>query len=129
MSDQPARKQNTISRPLVGIITLVLALTWCILGLLQWTGTLDRDETTLRMWWAGFGRIGLLMFALWIALPSNNRPAAWANISKPMLVGLLLAVVLVAVRPWLAIPLLALLAITSLILRPRARRRPQSRAG
>jgi hypothetical protein len=129
MSDQPTQKQNAVSRPLVGAITIALLLAWTVTGLLQYTGTWHGDEANLDMWRAGFLRVGLLMFALWIALPTKDRPAAWSNISKPMLFGLLLAIVLVAVRPWIAIPLLAVLAVASLILRPRARRRPQSRAG
>lgn len=128
MSDPPGHK-HAISRPLVGVITVALLLTWGVMGLLQWTGTLDSSDAQVRVWWAGFGRVGLLMFALWIALPSKGRPAAWANLSKPMLVLFLLVAVLLAVRPWIAVPLLALMALAGIFLRPRARRRPESRAG
>lgn len=124
MSGTTTERRPAVSRPLVGIIALVLLGTWGVMGVLQLTGGLDSDDSKVRMWWAGFGRVGLVMLAFWLALPSPGRPAAWANLSKPMLIGLLLAVVLVAVRPWIAIPLLAMLAVASFFLRPRAKRRP-----
>ena len=129
MSGSTTGKRTTISRPLVGLITLALLGTWGAMWLLHAAGAVDAESQPLKLWWAGFGRVGLVMLALWLALPSKDRPAAWANVSKPMLVGVLLVVVLVAVRPWIAVPLLAFLAIASLFLRPRAKRRPESRAG
>jgi hypothetical protein len=128
MSDS-SRRKHAISRLKVGIIALVLLMIWGVMGLLQWTGTLDSGDSQVRVWWAGFGRVGLLMIALWVALPSKDRPAAWANISKPMLIVVLLVAVMVAIRPWIGIPLLALMAVVGFFLRPRTRRRPESRAG
>jgi hypothetical protein len=127
MSGSTTERRTAVSRPLVGIIALALLGTWAVIGLLQLTGTVDSEDARLRMWWAAFGRVGLVMLAFWLALPSPGRPAAWAKLSKPMLIALILAVVLVTISPAarrLAIPLLAVLAIASLLLRPRAKRRP-----
>ncbi|HUG93306.1 MAG TPA: hypothetical protein VML55_20870 [Planctomycetaceae bacterium] len=131
MSGLTTGKRTPVSRPLVGIITLALLGTWAGVWILHAAGALDADQQPLKMWWAGCGRVGLVMFALWLALPGGGRPAAWANLSKPMLAVFLLIAVVVAVRPVrlaIFLPLLVLLAGASLLLRPRLKRRPDSRA-
>jgi hypothetical protein len=129
MSSNTTTKVSGVSRPLVGLITLACLGAWVVIGLLDVAGAVDAESQPLFMWWAGFGRVGIVMFALWLALPTKGRPAAWANISKTMLIVCLLLVALVAIRPWIALPLVVLLAVVTFVLRPRARRRPQSRAG
>ena len=53
------------------------------------------DETWI-LWVGGFTRVGLLMSAFWLALPSSHRQAAWANISKGTLIGIVVALIVTA---------------------------------
>ena len=64
------------------------------------------------------------MGALWLALPSKNRPAAWATMSSNTFFGLVLAVMGIAYRPKVAIPIVLVLGILALILKPRSKFRP-----
>ncbi|QDT38771.1 hypothetical protein [Stratiformator vulcanicus] len=68
--------------------------------------------------YAGFIRVGLLMSALWLALPSKNREAAWARLS-PLGVAIWVAtLLLVAISPKLGVPLLIVLMVIRFIRRP-----------
>jgi hypothetical protein len=66
------------------------------------------------------------MVAVWIALPTKRRPAAWADISPSTLIGLLLALAVFARSPRMllqTLPLFAALAVMNFFLK----RRPTSR--
>lgn len=110
-----ADRQVAVNRTLVGLIAL-----GC-LGAAVAIGALDTWE---NMWCAAFVRVGLLMGAFWLALPSRNREAAWANVSPYTIVAALLAVFIVA-RWRTALPIVIVVVILALILRPRQRRRPR----
>lgn len=75
-----------------------------------------------------FVRVGVLMSALWLALPSRTREAAWANVSPRTMIGLCLAIFAIGWRPRFAIPVIIIAAILAFILKPRKnkRRRPPS---
>lgn len=103
-----------INRALVGIICV--ACFAAALGL--WLKGVDE---TGELWFAGFIRVGLLMAAFWLALPTQNRDAAWANVSPATFVGLLLAVILMPRYPRYIIPALVLLVILGFVLRPKRR--------
>ncbi len=94
-----------VSRTLVGIISLTCL---CVgPGLL-----LARpDDDSVRLWAAGFNRAGLLMGALWFALPSGNRGAAWANVSIPALGGGLLGLLALVRNPRVLLPMIAVLGV------------------
>ena len=68
-------------------------------------------------------RAGLIMSALWFALPSKGREAAWANVSLPALFGFFAMIIAVSYRPRIYIPLIAVIAVIGFFLRPRGRRR------
>lgn len=102
-----------VNRPLVGVIALS-----CLVAAIS-IGVVDTWE---NMWCAAFVRVGLLMSAFWLALPSRHREAAWANISPYTFVGVLVAIFVVA-RWKSALPIVIAVLAISLMLRPRRRRR------
>lgn len=108
-----ANKEIEISRPLVGFLTL-----GCFAGAI-YVFMMHPDQ---KLWLSGFIRVGLLMTAFWIALPTRTRPAAWSRVS-PLTFVLLLAGLLVLPRyPRLIIPLGIVVGLLSVFLRPRRRR-------
>jgi len=110
----------TLNRPLVGIIALA-----CVgaFATLYFTGD-SSAENKNQMWAAAFLRVGLLMGALWLALPGKGKEAAWAKVSTNTLLGLFLAVLGIAWRPRIAIPFLLVLGILALFIKPRTKYRP-----
>ena len=71
--DKQSPKHIPVSRMKIGIITVIC---WaCALFLYLFY----QDEAKMMI--SGFTRVGLLMSALWIAFPTDNREAAWAGIS------------------------------------------------
>lgn len=112
MSDQKIE----INRTLVGISALVCLLT---------AGTLlavyPSDDSWVY-WQGAFVRVGALMSALWLALPSGKRQAAWTNVSPTTFLGVILAVFGIAFRPKVAVPLIIVVAIIGFVLRPRQKR-------
>lgn len=105
-----------VNRPLVGIISLVCLLTAIVLWLE------NPNDDYRRMWVAGFVRAGLMTGAVWLALPTKNREAAWANVSPLTLIGFIGGIVAVAARPRVLlvfIPVLIGLAAIGHLLKPR----------
>ena len=110
-----ADQQITVSRPLVGVIALTCFVSAAAIALF--------DSWQDNMWCAAFVRVGLLMGAFWLALPSRSREAAWANVSPYTIVGALVAVFVVA-RWRSALPIVIAVVVIGLMLRPKNRRRP-----
>ncbi len=110
----------TLNRPLVGIIAL-----GCLgaFGYLM-SASFNTPDDNLQMWAGAFGRVGLLMGALWLALPSKNHEAAWANVAPSTLIGLILGIAWIAWKPKVAIPFLLILGVLAFFLRPRGKYRP-----
>src|SRR5579863_49320 len=83
-AEQPAIRHNQrmggnakhVSRPLVGAIAIVLLGIAAVLSV--WPGA---ASGTGAMLCGGSARVGVVMAALWLALPTRNRPAAWASLS------------------------------------------------
>lgn len=124
MSTPPPQKRSDstkieVNRPLVGVIALVCLLTAIVLWQIP-----DSND----MWVAGFMRAGLMTGAVWLALPTKNRKAAWANVSPVALFGGIGAIILAAARPKVLlalVPLLIALAIIGKFLRRRPGERPE----
>ena len=113
----------SLNRPLVGIIALACLGTSA--GL--WISGSATGETSAVMGGgaaAAFLRVGLLMAALWLALPPKGQEAPWAKVTPGTLIGLLLAIFVVIRMKWMIIPLLAVFGIVALIVRPRPKYRP-----
>lgn len=114
----------TLNRPLVGAI----ALTCVGISLGFWISGNSSDDSSFAtgdVAGAAFFRVGLLMAALWLALPPKGQEAPWATVTPGTFVGLLLAIYAVVRLKWMAIPLIAGAAFIAVILRPRSRYRPR----
>jgi len=101
-----------MNRPLVGILAIVLL---AIGGVLLVWRPIESEAFT-----SAFVRIGLVLAALWLALPDTRRPA-----SRWLMIGVLLLAVLLAIRPKL-IPLAVVILIAMAILRPRSHPRQRT---
>lgn len=117
-------EKATLNRPFVGFLALALLGTAAVLWIVQLSST--SDGAGLRMWTAACVRVGMLMTALWLALPADGRQAAWAGISKETLIGFVIAAVALArLQLRVLLPLFVLLVIIGLVLRPRSKARPR----
>jgi len=117
MSDE----KITVNRPLVGIIALTCLGTALYLFV---------SESEQPMWLAAFVRVGLVMSALWLALPSKNREAAWARMSPKTFAGVSIALFALVARPQIMkfmLPLLLVIGVLCYVLRPRGKQRPGNR--
>ncbi|MFP6765920.1 MAG: hypothetical protein VB858_19980 [Planctomycetaceae bacterium] len=110
----------TVNRPLVGIISLCCLIPWGYLMLRY-----PQAEGDLKMFMGALLRVGLLMGAFWYALPTKNRPAAWAQVSPRTFVAMLAAVIGIVARPRIFVPLLGVLAVVGFFLRPRPKPRDE----
>lgn len=91
---------------------------------LRW-GAPDVDPNEMAQ--AAFVRVGLVMAALWIALPTRTRAAAWSGITPASFGTLALAVFLTARFRQAVIPVLIAVGVVGYYLRPRGKERPRSR--
>ncbi|MEZ6066396.1 MAG: hypothetical protein R3B90_11975 [Planctomycetaceae bacterium] len=101
-----------VNRTLVGVLAVVLTLAGVAVGLYD---SLD------NMWCGGLLRTGVLLAALWIALPTRHRPAAWANISPWTAVGAVILLVIFVRQPRAFIIVVAILVAGAIFVRPRRR--------
>ncbi|MGZ0167487.1 MAG: hypothetical protein ACKVII_26490 [Planctomycetales bacterium] len=117
----PENSESTkveVNRPLVGIIAL---------GCLVIAGVLWRMPDSNDMWVAGFMRAGLMTGAVWLALPTKKRAAAWANVSPWTLVGAIGGILVAARFKYallLFVPILIALAILGKVLKGQGADRP-----
>jgi hypothetical protein len=115
MSNLPQQPTLTINRTLVGVIS-VLLLT-CALILWLFGGNQN-------IWTGACLKVGCVMAALWLALPTISRRGNLGQVSWGSVIGFIgLALVLTGKRvdARIVIPMLAGVAITILVLRPRSR--------
>lgn len=115
-------KTIPVNRTVVGLIALGCLGT--AIGLVFTTDWMP-DNNSIALLQGGLARVGLLMGAIWLALPGRNQPAAWANVSPRTLVGLLLAVILTTrIQLRVLIPAALVMGVICMILRPRPKKRP-----
>ena len=114
MSTSPPSDPKTVpvNRMLVGLISIGCLITAA--GL--WFRYGDTDDDWM-LWIAGFIRAGTFMGAVWLALPSKSRDAAWARISWPALIGSIVGLLVVVRRPKMMIPLLVVVGVIGFGLR------------
>jgi hypothetical protein len=119
------KPKTTVNRPLVGILALVLFGIALVLSI--WPGLVSGAAgATLS---GAAARVGIVTGALWLALPSGNRPAAWANLSATSLAAATLAAMAFFRVPFrILIPMAGIVMFLGIVLRPRALRRPERRA-
>ncbi len=80
-----------LRRRLVLIVSVVLLI---VSASISWQ---FGNDSTARFAASASGRIGLVMFALWLAWPSLKAPAAW--LPPGIAVGLVIALAVVAAQP------------------------------
>jgi hypothetical protein len=109
-----------VSRTRVGLISLGLFA----VALVVWIGWPEQ-----QMALGACVRVGVLMAAIWLAMPSGDRPAAWATVSKTTVAGFLVLLVgVVRPRYLLALsPLLVLIGVLSYLGRLSEKERPARR--
>lgn len=106
----------TINRTLVGVLAIVCLIGACAAFLYE--------EDDVNMWRGIFTRVGLVLGALWMALPKDGTLGKWANVSLTTLVGVMLAIFMVARNPRQYVPLVLAVAAIGRFLRPREKARP-----
>lgn len=102
-----------INKPLVGMIAL---------GCLVAAGVLHVWFPDQQLLESGFWRVGLLMVALWLALPRKGENIAWEK-ALPLVLG---AIILIAVSKRaliVVLPLVIVVAIAAVFIRPRPKHR------
>ena len=112
-----------INRTMVGAISIVCFMMAGYLFKFVTVEQFAQQEYAI----GAFMRVGLLMFAFWLALPGKNREAAWANVPPWFFAVLLLVIVGIAIRPKIALPLILVFAVLGFILRPRNKKRSPRR--
>jgi hypothetical protein len=128
------KSKTTVSRPLVGFLTIGLFSVTLFLSI--WPGALPGAAGATVG--GATARVGIVMAALWLALPSRNRrlalpsgnrPPARSNVSFTSVVPLVLAGLALFRRvPFrILLPLAGILLVAGLVLRPRPLQRPERR--
>jgi hypothetical protein len=112
-----------VNRALVGWLAIgcgVMALVMAVTGI----------EGSAALWQGAFSRVGVVLAAFWLALPSRTRDAAWARIPLWNVAGLVLVLLAVArlkVPLKVLLPMAVVFGIGFLLLRPRVKARPTNR--
>jgi|HubBroStandDraft_6_1064221.scaffolds.fasta_scaffold14497_3 hypothetical protein len=116
--------KRTVSRPLVGILAIGLFSLAFVLSL--WPNLLS--DAAGAMVGGAATRVGVVMAALWLALPSRNRPAAWVNVRVTSVLPLVLVAMALFRIPFrFLVPLAGLVLLTGVVLRPKPLQRPERR--
>ena len=111
MNQQPV----TVSRTMVGVIGLVLLAVAAIL-------TVVDAEGKQEMWAGACLKVGMVMAAFWLALPSITRHEDLGTASLWTLLGVLAAALIVArtkIHPRIILSVLGVAVILLRVLRPR----------
>ena len=110
-----SHEKIAVNRTLVGVLALA-----CLIaaGVIMFQGATAGNAL---MWQGAFVRVGIVMAAFWLALPTKNREAAYANVSPTTFVGLILGIFAVARYPRTVLPVLIVIAVIGYFLRPRRR--------
>ena len=120
MPDNTQNSQNvTLNRNLVGTIAIVL---------LAGAGLIWMLGDSQNIWTGACLKVGLVMAALWLALPSISRRKDLGHVSVPMVIGIVgLAVFLTGKRVdfRIVLPMLVGMSIAVMFLRPRSKKRPR----
>jgi hypothetical protein len=106
-----------VNRTLVGVLAVI-----CCAGAIAVALAAPEQEAL----GAACLRVGLLLGAFWLALPTSSRPAAWANVSPYVVVAIVVALLFVR-QMRVFIPLLLVVGVLAFFLRPRPKKRPTQR--
>lgn len=112
-------RKIAINRWRVGMCALLCLVTAGVLAVLYFQA--ESDENNFAAPLGAFVRVGLVLAALWFALPADRQ----INLSPKVVLIAFAALVGVVLRPRYVIPLLVLLAVLAVVFRPRDRNRRQ----
>ena len=93
----------------VGIISVVCIVWGC--ALYEFPGNEGLQGALLR--------VGMLMGAFWLAMPTKSRPAAWKAVSSNWALGIAVVAAIIMPRAKAMFPILAILAGIAYFARPR----------
>lgn len=119
-NDEP--QKLTISRTKVGLVALL-----CVSAAIGLRFGLPNDDRK-ELWVTAFGRSGLVMTALWIALPAKGKSGALTSVTPSTALGALLAIIAVSARPQILLrlmPVFVALGVVAHYLRPKPKRRDE----
>lgn len=68
---------------------------------------------------AAFLRVGLLMAAFWLAMPTKSRPAAWKSLQSPWTLPVIVVTAILLPRLKYMLPVIAVFAAIAWFARPR----------
>ncbi|MCA9041666.1 MAG: hypothetical protein KDA65_15040 [Planctomycetaceae bacterium] len=98
------------------LVAVIALLCWGAAGIFYVTN----PESQIFL--ASSVRIGLVMSAIWLALPSKEQAAAWAKISSKWWVTLGVGLVIGLIRPKLAPGILLLFAVIGFLWKPKVQK-------
>ena len=107
-------QKTVISRTRVGVLAIV-----CLASA---AGTFFFARTNEALL-SAFLRVGLVLAALWLALPPQGQSIAWEKIT-PFIVGAVVLVVVTKKAFVFVLPVAIVVAIAFALLRPKPKRRP-----
>lgn len=96
-----SEKRDTEGQDIRRLAALALSIVMLTTALATWWFYGQQSGTT-KFVAAACGRIGLVLFALWLAWPQLKRPAKWLPASAPV-IGIV-ALIVIAAQPRLLIP-------------------------
>jgi len=111
-----------INRHLVSAIAVGCLLAGAYLA------TNSSPDANNGLWPGAFVRVGILMLAFWLTLPTKKRPAAWSRFS-PGTIAIAVAVLVMFARSpklalMIALPAFAILFLLSMFVQPKEKYRP-----
>jgi len=111
MTEAPPKQG--VNKVLVGVIALAC------LAIAAGLYLSDSEQAGLL---AAFWRIGLVMSALWLALPKQGEAFAWER-AVPVAVGVIAVLGFAKRAPLIIIPIAIVVALAAVFIRPRPKRR------
>jgi hypothetical protein len=120
MADSSTSQTLTINRALIGILASIMLVS---------AGALWVFAGSQNMWTGACLKVGIVMAALWLALPTISRRGNLGQASWGAVVGFMaLLVILTGKRVdfRIVLPMVIGAAITIMILRPKSKSRPRS---
>lgn len=116
MSNSPEPSDYAIKRILVGICALV-----CLAGAAgMWAFTADPESNLLV---SALTRVGVVLCTVWLVLPAKGESIAWER-ALPVLIVVLVLVAFLRRAFFYLVPVLLVVALAALFLRPKPKRRP-----
>jgi NhaP-type Na+/H+ or K+/H+ antiporter len=106
----------TINRRLVGYLTLAF-LAGALVAFTQ-------DGDSVNFWQGICTRVGVVLGALWLALPKDGTLGKWAEVSMAKLLVIVLALIVVVRAPQRYAPILLAVVAAGRYLRPPEKPRP-----